>query len=225
MCNKLVNNIVFFFQVLNWLWHVPLLCSWHWTWLEGRHRAIQVHWALLGISRQAKATMANFSCTSSTWLFILYQLCRGRIIWGTNGEGEPSETLAEIQGGHCCVWPCTQLWKDMPHIPGILITLCCDKDIPFPYPFVAFYTNMGVTMNYIFLYASISEIIEMWFWTAFKLPANVMDIFSDFALQTNHWPLEYRDIWLLLFLSPRMIILSFSQATSIISKWKQKQQQ
>jgi hypothetical protein len=25
------------------------------------------------------------------------------------GRGEPSETVAEIQGGHCCVWPCTQL--------------------------------------------------------------------------------------------------------------------
>ncbi len=118
---------MFFVQVLHWLWHVPLLHSWHWTWLEGGNRAIQVHWVLLGNSRQAKATMVNFSCTSSTWLFILYQLCRRRIIRGTNGEGEPAEALAEIQGGHRCVWPCAQLWKDMPRIPGILITLCSDK--------------------------------------------------------------------------------------------------
>lgn len=112
-----LNNL--FFQVLHWLWHVPVLRSWHRTWLAGRHRAIQVHWALLGICWQTKATMANFSCTSSTWLFIMYQLCRRRIIWGTNGEGEPSNSLAEIQGGHCCVWPCAQLWKDMPRIPGL----------------------------------------------------------------------------------------------------------
>ena len=84
-----VNNIIFIFQVLHQLWHVPLLHSWHWTWLEGRNQAIQVHWALLGINWWAKATMANFSCTSSTWLLIWYRLCSWRIIRGTNGEGEP----------------------------------------------------------------------------------------------------------------------------------------
>ena len=139
-------------QVFHWLWHVPLLHSSHWTWLEGGNWAIQVHWALLGISRQAKATMANFSCTSSTWLFIWCQLCRRRIIWGTNGEGEPAKALAEIQGGHCCVWPCAQLWKDMPHIPGSLITLCSDKDVPYPYPHLSAASCSNMEGNMIFFF-------------------------------------------------------------------------
>lgn len=61
----------------------------------------------------------------------------------------------------------------------------CDKDIPFPYRFVAFYTNMGVTGNYIFLYTFISENNKNRFWAVFKFPANVMDIFCDFELQNK----------------------------------------
>lgn len=63
--------------------------------------------------------MADFSCTSSTGVFFWFILCYWRIIWRTDGKGKPSKTVAEIQGWHCNVWSCAQLWKDMPHISGI----------------------------------------------------------------------------------------------------------
>ena len=50
------------FQVLHWLWHVPILRSSHWTWLERGIRAIQVYRELPRISWQTKTTMANLSC-------------------------------------------------------------------------------------------------------------------------------------------------------------------
>lgn len=120
-CRELVLNfITFSCQVFHRLWHVPFLHSSHWIWLERRNRAIQVHWELPCISRQTETTMANLPCTQGTGLFFCGLLCGRRIIRGTDGKGGPWETLAEVQGWHCRLWPCAQLWKIMPGLRGII---------------------------------------------------------------------------------------------------------
>lgn len=105
-------------QVLSRLRNVSFLCSRLRKWLAGGNRTTQVPWALSCISEQEETAMADLYRSSCSWVLIWVLVFAGGIIWGAWGKGELGEALAKVQGGYCTIWPCPQLWKNMPYLPG-----------------------------------------------------------------------------------------------------------
>lgn len=83
-------------QVFHRLWHVSLLHSRQWAWLERGVWAIQIYWTLSCISRQTEAALADICCSSGSWLLFRQMVWLRRLIWGAHGKGKLAEALAEV---------------------------------------------------------------------------------------------------------------------------------
>ena len=89
-------------------------------WREGSEQYKFIENCLTSVDRQRQPWLI-FLAHKSTRLFFCGRLCGRRIVCGTNGKGGPRKTLAEVQGWHCPLWPCAQLWKIMPGLRGMIM--------------------------------------------------------------------------------------------------------